>query len=81
MIAKLLAKRFRNISVVGDAAQSIYRWRGADFRNIINFKSDYPDAKEFHLSQNYRSTQIILDAAYGVIAKKQKPPNFKTLDK
>ncbi|MEK7591981.1 MAG: UvrD-helicase domain-containing protein [Patescibacteria group bacterium] len=77
MIAKLLAKRFRNISVVGDAAQSIYRWRGADFRNIINFKSDYPDAKEFHLSQNYRSTQIILDAAYGVIAKNKSHPILK----
>ncbi|MBI5614302.1 UvrD-helicase domain-containing protein [Candidatus Gottesmanbacteria bacterium] len=76
-LTKLLAKRFRNISVVGDASQSIYRWRGADFRNIINFKSDYPEAKEFHLSQNYRSTQIILDAAYGVIAKNKSHPILK----
>lgn len=76
-LSKLLAKRFRNISVVGDASQSIYRWRGADFRNIINFKSDYPEAREFHLSQNYRSTQIILDAAYAVIAKNKSHPILK----
>ncbi len=68
-ITKLLAARYRNICVVGDASQSIYRWRGADFRNIINFKNDYPEAKEYHLEQNYRSTQTILDAAHSVISK------------
>ncbi len=68
-ITKLLAARYRNICVVGDASQSIYKWRGADFRNITNFKKDYPDAKEYHLEQNYRSTQTILDAAHAVISK------------
>lgn len=68
-LTKLLAARYRNICVVGDASQSIYKWRGADFRNIINFKNDYPDAKEYHLEQNYRSTQTILDAAHAVISK------------
>jgi len=73
-LTKLLAGRYRNVCVVGDASQSIYRWRGADFRNIVNFKNDYPDAKEFHLEQNYRSTQKILDAAHGVIAKNTSHP-------
>lgn len=68
-ITKMLAARYRNICVVGDASQSIYRWRGADFRNITNFKKDYPEAKEYHLEQNYRSTQRILDAAHSVISK------------
>jgi DNA helicase-2/ATP-dependent DNA helicase PcrA len=69
ILTKLLAGRWHNICVVGDAAQSIYRWRGADFRNITNFKNDYTGVAEFHLEQNYRSTQKILDAAHGVISK------------
>ena len=69
VLTKMLAARNRNICVVGDASQSIYRWRGADFRNIMNFKKDYPENHEFHLEQNYRSTQKILDAAHGVISK------------
>ncbi|MDO8451909.1 MAG: UvrD-helicase domain-containing protein [bacterium] len=73
-LSKLFAGRFGNICVVGDASQSIYRFRGADFRNIVNFKKDYPHAREFHLEQNYRSTQIILDAAYGVISKNTSHP-------
>jgi DNA helicase-2/ATP-dependent DNA helicase PcrA len=77
LITKLIAARHRNICVVGDASQSIYRWRGADFRNIINFKTDYPDAKEFHLEQNYRSSQNILDAAHGVISKNTTHPVLK----
>lgn len=77
LITKRLAGRSRNICVVGDASQSIYRWRGADFRNIINFKNDYPDAHEFHLEQNYRSTQKILDAAHGVISKNTSHPVLK----
>ena len=74
LLTKLLAARYKNICVVGDASQSIYRWRGADFRNITNFKHDYPNAHEFHLEQNYRSTQKILDAAHGVISKNTSHP-------
>ncbi len=77
MLTKMLSKRWRNICVVGDASQSIYRWRGADFRNITNFKNDYPDVTVFHLEQNYRSTQTILDAAHGVIAKNTSHPVLK----
>lgn len=77
LISKMLAKRYRNICVVGDASQSIYRFRGADFRNIVNFKNDYPEAKIFNLEQNYRSTQIILDAAHAVIAKNRSHPILK----
>lgn len=77
MITKQLAKRYRNITVVGDASQSIYRFRGADFTNITNFKRDYPEAKEFHLEQNYRSTQTILDAATNVISKNKSHPILK----
>jgi len=76
-ITKQLAKRYRNITIVGDASQSIYRFRGADFTNITNFKRDYPDAKEFHLEQNYRSTQNILDAATNVISKNKSHPILK----
>jgi DNA helicase II / ATP-dependent DNA helicase PcrA len=77
ILTNQLAGRWRNICVVGDASQSIYRWRGADFRNIINFKNDYPNVKEFHLERNYRSTQFILDAAFGVISKNTTHPILK----
>lgn len=77
ILSKLLAQRHRNISVVGDASQSIYAFRGADFRNIVNFKNDYPEAKVFHLEQNYRSTQMILDAAHSVISKNKSHPVLK----
>jgi len=69
ILTTMLSKRHRNITVVGDASQSIYRFRGADFRNITNFKHDFKNAREFHLEQNYRSSQTILDAATGVISK------------
>lgn len=77
LLTKLLCGRWRNLTVVGDASQSIYRWRGADFRNIVNFKNDFKDTKIFELEQNYRSTQIILDAAFGVIGKNTTHPILK----
>ena len=66
-IARLLAGKHRNLAVVGDPDQSIYSWRNADIRNILSFKKDYPDATIVALSQNYRSTRTILDAARHVI--------------
>ena len=67
LIVKALADRFHNICVVGDDAQSIYAFRGAHINNILNFKSDYPEAKEYKLEQNYRSTKNIVEAANSVI--------------
>lgn len=69
LIVKALASKFENICVVGDDAQSIYSFRGANIQNILNFKKDYPDAETVSLEQNYRSTQNIVDAANDVIAK------------
>lgn len=77
VLTKQLSARWRNICVVGDASQSIYRWRGADFRNITNFRMDFPDVAIFNLEQNYRSTQMILNAAYGVISKNTSHPILK----
>ncbi|MCL5410067.1 MAG: UvrD-helicase domain-containing protein [Patescibacteria group bacterium] len=77
LLSKLLARRHKNICVVGDASQSIYMFRGADFRNIVNFERDYPQAKIFNLEQNYRSTQNILDTAYAVISKNRSHPILK----
>ena len=67
LIVKALADRFHNICVVGDDAQSIYAFRGANINNILNFKSDYPEAKEYKLEQNSRSTKNIVEAANSVI--------------
>lgn len=69
LIIKRMAALHENISVVGDDAQSIYAFRGANIQNILNFKVDYPDHKLFRLEQNYRSTQTIVNAANGVIDK------------
>ncbi len=68
VIIKQLAARFQNICVVGDDAQSIYAFRGANIQNILNFEKDYPDLKTFKLEQNYRSTQTIVGAANHIIA-------------
>jgi DNA helicase-2/ATP-dependent DNA helicase PcrA len=67
VLVNLLAQEHRNVAVVGDDDQSIYRFRGADIRNILDFRKDYPDAHVVHLEQNYRSSQAILDAAHSVI--------------
>ena len=68
-IINILAKKYKNICVVGDDAQSIYAFRGANIQNILNFKRDYPDAYTFKLEQNYRSCQNIVNAANSVIDK------------
>ncbi len=76
-LTKLLALRYRNLTVVGDASQSIYSWRGANFRNLINLKNDFSELKTINLEQNYRSTQTILDAAHNVIKQNKSHPILK----
>ncbi|GAG77423.1 unnamed protein product, partial [marine sediment metagenome] len=74
-LIKQLAGKFRNICVVGDPDQSIYSWRFADLRNILNFEKDYPEAKVVLLEQNYRSTKMILEtASYVISANEQRKP-------
>lgn len=78
MIVKKLAARHENICVVGDDAQSIYSFRGANIQNILNFKKDYPDLKVFKLEQNYRSTKNIVEAANSII-QNNKEQIFKQI--
>lgn len=74
LFTTLLARKYKQLTVVGDASQSIYRWRGADYRNMSKLKKEYPNLTELKLSRNYRSTQNILDAAYGVIGNNKNHP-------
>jgi len=73
-LTKLLAKKYKQITAVGDASQAIYGWRGADFRNLTNFTRDFSDALVINLERNYRSTQNILSAANSIISKNSGHP-------
>lgn len=79
-LVRLLGAEHRNVFVVGDIDQSIYAWRGADYRNVLRFEEDFPDATTINLEQNYRSTQTILDVAHSIIAKNEhrKPKTLWT---
>lgn len=77
LLTKLISQKTKQITAVGDASQSIYGWRGADFKNLMNLVKDFKNTKIINLEQNYRSTQIILDAANAVIAQNNSHPVLK----
>ena len=76
-LTKLLAKGRQNLTVVGDCSQSIYSWRGADFRNVLKLEQDFPNLTTINLERNYRSSQNILNAAFSVINKNKSHPILK----
>lgn len=76
-LSKMLSRKWRNLFVVGDCSQSIYSWRGADFRNVLKLQNDFPNLKIYHLEQNYRSKENILKAAFSVINKNTTHPILK----
>lgn len=76
-LTKILAEQHKNLCVVGDASQSIYKFRGADYRNLMALKRDFSNLTTYELTRNYRSTQNILDAAYGVIGNNKNHPILK----
>jgi DNA helicase-2/ATP-dependent DNA helicase PcrA len=81
LLTKLLAAKYKQITAVGDAAQAIYGWRGADYRNLTSFTTDFKNVKVINLEENYRSTNIILDAANSVISKNNSHPVLKLFTK
>ncbi|MBP9817130.1 UvrD-helicase domain-containing protein [Candidatus Shapirobacteria bacterium] len=81
LLTKLLAAKYNQITVVGDASQAIYGWRGADYRNLVSFTTDFKDSTVINLEQNYRSTQVILDAANSIISKNNSHPVLKLFTK
>ncbi len=80
-LMKLLAGEAKNVCAVGDEDQSIYSWRGADIRNILEFEKDFPNARIVRLEQNYRSTQIILEAAGAVVAEQPQAQGKEAVDR
>lgn len=77
LLTRLLAAKHQQITAVGDASQAIYGWRGANYKNLVSFTTDFPTAKVINLEENYRSTQVILDAANEVISKNSSHPVLK----
>ncbi|MFA5894813.1 MAG: UvrD-helicase domain-containing protein [Candidatus Shapirobacteria bacterium] len=77
LLTRLLSSKYKQVTAVGDASQAIYGWRGANYKNLTNFTTDFVDTKVVSLEENYRSTQIILDAANTVISKNNSHPVLK----